>query len=208
MRKNKNYNGYTAKTPDNLQLDAGAFFLNFIVGTDTYSTAKAAGKLLGATQGGGEFKATPEIRNTEIDGVKSRVVGLVSIDGWETYLKATLIEVTKESISKALAVASIKDDFSETYTEISGKQIILDTDHISNVTWVGHIAGYDNPIIIQVYNALNESGLTLAVSDKAEGKIEVTFFGYNTVEDYSSEEIIPPFKIYYPKTVTAPVEGG
>ena len=46
------YSGFSAGTSNKLMLDAGAFFKNFAVGTDTYATAKAAGKLIGATQGG------------------------------------------------------------------------------------------------------------------------------------------------------------
>ena len=53
----KTYNGITSKTTKHLQLDAGAFFMNFEVGKDTYESAKKAGKCLGATQGGGTFTA-------------------------------------------------------------------------------------------------------------------------------------------------------
>ena len=68
----KAFNGITAGTPKNLQLDAGAFFIGFEVGKDTYASAKKAGKCLGATQGGGTFTAKPTIRTVDVDGAVGR----------------------------------------------------------------------------------------------------------------------------------------
>lgn len=70
MANPKVYSGFTAKTPEKLLLDAGAFFKNFEVGVDTFESAVTAGKLIGATAGGGVFEAKPDIRPIEIDGVK------------------------------------------------------------------------------------------------------------------------------------------
>ena len=52
MRK---YSGFTTETAQSLLLNAGAFFKNFDPATDTFDSAVAAGKLIGATKGGGEF---------------------------------------------------------------------------------------------------------------------------------------------------------
>ena len=57
----KAYSGINKDTTKHIQLDAGAFFKNFDPATDTYATAKTAGKCLGATQGGGEFSAMPAL---------------------------------------------------------------------------------------------------------------------------------------------------
>jgi len=72
MNKCESYSGYTEKTAENLLLDAGAFFIDFDIETDTFETAVADGKLLGATRGGGSFEATPEIRSIEVDGVHGK----------------------------------------------------------------------------------------------------------------------------------------
>ena len=58
------YSGFTEATAENLLLDAGAFFVDYEVDTDTFETAVTSGKLLGATRGGGSFNATPTIRKT------------------------------------------------------------------------------------------------------------------------------------------------
>lgn len=192
------YSGYTADTADNMLLDAGAFFLNFEVGTDTYESARTAGKLLGATRGGGEFKAGMNIRTIEVDGVKGRAKGLERNDGWEIYLKATVLEITKETIKKALASAKeTAGQSGDAYDTIEGNNEIELADYIDNVTWVGCLAGSSEPVIIQVYNALNTEGLTLSVTDKNESTVALTFYAHFDGADLET----PPFKIYYPKSV-------
>lgn len=190
----KTYTGFNANTADNLLLDAGAFFVNFEVGTDTYETAKAT-KLLGATRGGGEFKAAMTVRQIEIDGVKGRAKGLEVNDAWEVYLKATVLEINKETLKHALA-SSKAGTGSEGYDEIVGNNDIELTDYIDNITWIGKISGSDKPVIIQVLNALNTDGLTLTVSDKNEATMVMTFYGHYATDDLDN----PPFKIFYPKS--------
>ena len=68
-------------------------------------------------------------------------------------------------------------------------------DYIDNVTWVGNLSGSNEPVIIQVYNALNTDGLKLTVQDKNEATIPTTFYGHYSQENLDQ----PPFKIYYPK---------
>lgn len=191
----KTYTGFNANTADNLLLDAGAFFLNFEVGTDTYESAKAT-KLLGATRGGGEFKAAMTVRQIEIDGVKGRAKGLEVNDAWDVYLKATVLEINEETLAKALASSTKSESTVDTdYTEIVGNNDIELTDYIDNVTWIGKIAGSDDPVMIQVFNALNTDGLTLTVADKNEATMQMTFYGHYDTTDLDN----PPFKIWYPK---------
>lgn len=187
------YSGFTTDTADSLLLDAGAFFKNFVVGTDTFASAVTAGKLIGATQGGGEFSAVPEVRQIEIDGVKGRAKGLETIDSWEVYLKANIIEVKLDTIKAALCSSST-DTSTENYTKVTANNNIELTDYIDNITWVGTLSGSDKPVIIQVYNALSTDGIKLSPKDKAEGVIEMTYYGHYTQADLNT----PPFAIYYP----------
>ena len=193
----KTYSGFTDKTPEHLLLDAGAFFKNFIVATDTFETAVTAGKLIGATRGGGEFKAVPTIRPMPIDGVKGRAKGLQTIDEWDVSLMSNVLEITKDSLMAALAAAKVDTETSLDYDIIEGKQTIELSDYIDNITWVGRLSGSAKPVIIQVFNAFNGDGLTLGVNDKGEAVSKMTFLGHYDASALDS----PPFKIYYPKPV-------
>ena len=76
MNKKKSFNGLTKKTKENLMLDAGAFFKNFTVGEDTYETAKTGGKCIGATKGGGEFSAKPNMNIIYTAGLNFSLFGI------------------------------------------------------------------------------------------------------------------------------------
>src|SRR5690625_923201 len=196
---NKTYSGYTADTAENLLLDAGAFFIDFEIDTDTFETAVSAGKLLGATRGGGTFTATPEIRNIEVDGVKGKAKGLQVIDSWTVTMLANVLEVTKEGLAKALTASETDESTNTTYNIITAKNHIELTDYIDNITWVGTLAGTEEPVIIQIYNAINTNGLTLQTQARNEAVIAMTFEGHYDDADLDA----PPFAIYYPKNETA-----
>lgn len=198
--KKRSYSGYTKKTVENLLLDAGAFFRNFTyeeggTANDTFDSAVKAGKLIGATKGGGEFSAVATIRQIEVDGVKGRAKGLEVIDSWDVYLKATVLETTAETIKVALGAAAVDTESDEDYDVITGNAAIDLEDYLDNVTWVGTLSGSSEPIIIQVFNGLNTDGLKLTVQDKNEATIPMTFYGHYTDDDLDS----PPFRVLYPK---------
>lgn len=204
--------GYNTKTMENLHTGAGAYFKNFTVGVDTYETARTDGKLLGATQGGGEFKAAAEIRQIEIDGLPGKAKGAEIIDSWEVSLGMTFIETTPETLALSLGAADIDTTTNGTYNIIQGRNAFEDADYIDNITYIGTLTGSDEPIIVQVFNALSTDGLNIKVEDKKEGTIPVTVFGH--YEDNGDGSLdAPPFKIFYPKgsnvaTPVASVVGG
>lgn len=201
----RNYNGITKKTVENLQLDAGAFFKNFVIGEDTYASAKAAGKIIGATDGGGSFRATATIRQITVDGAGTRVMGFANVDGWEVALGFTLKEMTTDALKDALGLADVNKDATTTlegYDVITGRMSIEEGDFIENVTWVGCLSGSSNPIYIQLTSGFNENGLTFNMKDKSEGSIACTFYGYNSLDEYMEDEVKPPFVIYRPHTTS------
>ena len=53
-----------------------------------------------------------------------------------------------------------------------------------------------------IKNGLNEDGLSYQVQDENEGKIGVTFYGYNDLADFVSAEVNPPFELYIPEVTT------
>lgn len=189
----KTISGFNAKTAENLMLDAGAFYRDFEVGTDTVETATA--KLIGATRGGGKFEAKPSVRAIEVDGVKGRAKGLQVIDSWDVSMEANVLEITKETL-KAGLIGTNEDGASvENYDVITAKNYIELTDYVENITYIGNISGSDHPVIIQLLNALNVEGLSLQTKDKDEAVIALKFVGSYDPAELDS----PPFKIYYPK---------
>lgn len=190
--------GVTANTAKHLQLDAGAFFKNYDVATDTYASASA--KLIGATAGGGSFAAVPTIRRIEVDGLKGATKGYETIDEWQITLTANVKEITVASLELALATGShtsVKSPSTENannYEKIVAANDIADANYTTNVTWIGRLSGSSLPVIIVVKNALCTNGLTLTTADKSEGVIALTLTGHYTVSDLDT----PPFEIYYP----------
>ena len=191
----KKYSGFTTETAKSLLLNAGAYFKNYDVGTDDFNSAVAAGKLIGATKGGGEFSAVPEIRQIEVDGVAGRAKGLETIDSWDIYLKANVLEVKEATIQSGLAASSVDSTTNTNYDIITASNNLEVSDYIDNITWVGTLSGSDKPVIIQIFNALNTEGLKFSATDKAEATISLTFYAHYTQDDLDT----PPFKIYYPK---------
>lgn len=170
--------GFNSKTAENLLLDAGAFFKNYDMETDTFETAVTAGKLIGATRGGGQFNATPDIRQIEVDGVKGRAKGLEALDSWEVSLGANVLEVTKDTLQMALGAAVVDTETNQDYDIIKAKNGIALEDYIENITWVGTLSGSNKPAIIQVYNALNMGGLSIQTQSKNEAVLAMTFTGH------------------------------
>lgn len=197
------YSGYTSETAKSLLLDAGAFFKNFYVGTDTFASAVTAGKLLGATSGGGSFNAVPTMRNIEIDGIKGEAKGLKVLDSWDVGLSANVKEIKKATIQAALATSEVDTATSSDYDIIQAKNEIALTDYIDNITWIGNLSGTNKPVIIQIYNALNGNGLSVDFADKDEAVLGMEFKGHYTDTNLDN----PPFKIYYPKAITNTVDS-
>lgn len=187
------YSGYTESTAEHLVLDAGAFYKNFEVGTDTPATASA--KLLGATRGGGTFTATPTVRQIQVDGVKGAAKGLKTLDSWEVSISANMLELDTDTLKTALAAGDVDTTTDTDYDIITARNNIELTDYIDNITWIGTLSGSDKPVIIQVYNALSNDGLTLQTEDANEAVATLTFMGHYDGSDLQT----PPFKIYYPK---------
>ena len=191
----KKYSGFTTETAKSLLLNAGAYFKNYDVNTDDFDSAVTAGKLIGATKGGGEFSAVPEIRQIEVDGVAGRAKGLETIDSWDIYLMANVLEVKEATIQSGLAASSVDTSTNTNYDIITASNNLEVSDYIDNITWVGTLSGSDKPVIIQIFNALNTEGLKFSTTDKAEATISLTFYAHYTQDDLDT----PPFKIYYPK---------
>lgn len=195
----KTYTGLTTKTKKHLLLGAGAFFRNFLVGTDTYESAVSGGKLLGATQGGGEFNAVATFRQIPVDGAVGDIKDLEDIERWDVTMSATMLEVTKQTVALALGSATITTmTGTAPYNKIVGNNGLSSGD-FNNITWCGCLLGETKPMLIQIDNALCTNGLNLSMTDGEEGKIALEFHGFYDAVDTGAEPVAP-FAIYMTET--------
>lgn len=200
----KTYSGFNADTAQNLLLDSGAYFVNFDIMEDTPEGASA--KLLGATSGGGKFEAKPDIRSVKVDGVKGDAKGLQILDSWSVTMSANLLEFKADTFKYALAAAktSASTVGTKNYTKIEAKNQIEDTDYLDNITWVGALSGSNEPVIIQVFNALNTEGLSINPKDSDDIVAELQFKGHYDPSSLDN----PPFCVYYPSRTTTEETTG
>ena len=182
--------GLSTNTPNNLLLGAGAFYKNWVVGTDTPATATS--KLLGATDGGGSFSATPAIRQVSVDGAPGPTIGLEVIDGWTATLTANVKEITADNLE--LALSNSTETSVTNGTKITTGHDLAAADYLTNITWVGSISGMTQPVIIVLKNALSMNGISLTVTDKNEAVLPLTLTAHYALADLET----PPFEIIFP----------
>ena len=192
------YTGYTCETKEFFLLDSGAVFKNFIVGEDTVETATAAGKLIGATRGGSTFTATPTTRMREVDGLRGTPKGGIAIDDWTVTLLSNFIEIKPETLKAALGAADIDEGADGEYTIIRGRSAANDSDYYDNITWVGTLSGSAKPVIIQLYNAMSTSGISMSFADKSEATLPVTFAATYDACGGTTDPNFAPFAIFFP----------
>ncbi len=188
------------ETFQNLQLNAGAFLVNFDYSTyENASTLRTAltgaladpTKLLGATRGGGSFVVTSEIREPDVDGKRYRFKGGAFVDSVDAQLTGTLVEIMPNRFAQILATG--ESTTSGQKTTIKMRTAINEDDYISSLVWVGDMSD-GGLVLIALKNALNNNGMTLTFTDKGEGTIPFEFHAYQeNVEDYD----YAPFEVIF-----------
>lgn len=176
-------NGFSADTPQNLQLDAGVFLKNVDLESATTDallrTALEAAmidktKKIGATSGGGSFSVTPEFMNIaeNLDGARMKIKGLMRITNVEVMLTTTIKEITKDNLALSMAATTVSVQNGSLLKPRFNLEL---TDYLENIVWVGTMTGSDNLLVIVMENVLNTSGMTISFEDKGTGSIEVQF---------------------------------
>lgn len=190
-------NGFTANTATNLQLDAGIFVRGLADPSTFNGTVTTPAKTIGATSGGGSFTAIPTFRNIfeDLDGARGVYKGGQVIDSWEIKMTTTIKEMTAENLKLALAAADTTAASSGKYDTTVARLEVKEEDYLDNFCFIGTINGQDTPVIVEMKNVLNMSGLNLTVADKATGSVSLELQAHF---DLSKPEEVP-FKIYTPK---------
>ncbi|MGL5646704.1 MAG: hypothetical protein ACRDDY_02540 [Clostridium sp.] len=193
-------NGFTDKTAQNLQLDAGILAKN-LTDPKSFAGTLTAEQIVGATSGGGSFTAKPELRNifADLDGARGSYKDGNVVDNWEIKLTATLKEMTAENFKLALGASRVtKGQVSDKYDTIEGKMVVEASDYLNNLCWIGTLNGQAQPIIIELKNVLNISGVNFSFADKGTGGLAIELQAHFSVTEADRDKV--PFTIYTPKT--------
>ena len=192
--------GLRPETFENLQLNAGVFLKGFDLDTpadnDALETAilealEAGTGVLGATRGGGSFRAVPTMRSIEADGKRAEFVGSQMIDTWDIRLTGTLLEITPENMKDALVCADMTTTGNKTTVKI--RRDIKTEDYIPSLCWVGDTArGF---VAIELTNALNTAGANFTFTDKGEGTLPFEFVAHQA--DLKGGEYLPVRVIFF-----------
>ena len=175
--------GITPTSINNMQLDAGAFFVDLDTSVLTVnSTAEdfaellqeglESGKCLGATTGGGTFNAVPEARQIEADGLKFNPIGFTVYDAWDINLSTTMKEFNMNNIKLAIPTAETFEDGS-----IGASSTLLLHHYIKKFLWAGRL-GDGRLLMIELDNVLNSSGMSLTINNNGEGEVPVEFVAH------------------------------
>lgn len=181
--------GYTAQTPQNLMIDAGAIYTSY---------GEVGEKLLGATSGGNEFIVAVNTRDVKVDGLKGTMKGLTRIISVDVTLKVNMLEITAETLR--IALMGVIDATGLDYDVITGKTEILLSDYIPNIALVGRISGSAKPVVIMLKNALSSDGIKFSNQDAADNILPLVF----TASIDPTTPTVSSYEIRFPKIVVAP----
>ena len=176
--------GLTPESINNMQLDAGAFFVDLDTSGLTKDSTAAdfadilqkegmeKGKCLGATTGGGTFNAVPETRQIEADGLKFNPKGFTVYDAWNINLSTTMKEFSEKNIKIAIPTAEVLGDGS-----IGARSTLMLHHYIDKFMWAGRL-GDGRLAMIELDNVLNASGMSLTINNNGEGEVPVEFVAH------------------------------
>lgn len=187
--------GVSTNTPKRIMFGAGTIHKNLLYDSSNH-TWNFDASIIGATNGGSKFTATPEVTPVEADGALVAVKGLNVKTGEVAEMEINLLELTPEII-KASIFGQDGTSSDSNYDLIESKPDIEEGDYFDNIAFVGRTLEGKNIIVI-LDNALCTSGLELSSANK-EGAVGTYTFASHA--ELSSDLDTLPYHIYYPKTV-------
>jgi len=201
--------GVRAASFEKLQLNAGAFLKNFdysaYTDADALKTAIRSALasdtyVLGLTQGGGTFQATPNIRKIEGDGIRGNLKGATVNDGWDVKLTGTMKEITADNMQ--LAGMCMDKAVSGRMTTLTLRNDIADADYIPHLIWVGDTSR--GAVLIDLSNCLNTTGINMTFTDKGEGTLPFEMLAHS--DDIDADEAPVTVIMFAALTVAAAIE--
>jgi hypothetical protein len=162
---------------------------------DILNKAKADGKSLGATTGGGTFNAVPEMEQIEVDGMTYPVIGSTVMYSWDVTLATTVREITAKNIKRFLATMETLSD------GITVASTLTPNHYIPNLVWVGALISGEIALI-NLKNVINTEGMAMTIADRGGASIPVTFRAHQS--DLLTMQYAPFRMIFFKVEVTVP----
>ncbi|MCK9492691.1 MAG: hypothetical protein M0Q24_11475 [Sulfurimonas sp.] len=181
-------NGISSKSPQRYALGPGEIRLNYVDGDNP-------GTLFGATMGGNSFIVEMEIRDTRPDGARGKMKGFRNIDAIEARIEANMLEISRESLLRALPGAS--GEVEGDHFKITPGLAISANSYLDNVAILGNISGSDTPFVGIIKNVLADEGLELAFQDRDDIVQPITFSAHFDAADATTV----PFEVRFPADV-------
>ena len=174
-----------------LQLNAGILLSSFVPATGEVKEAD----ILGATNGGVNFSATPTFSDfgEDIDNAPVNVKELKRLERWEVTMGGNFVTV---DVALAKRLAGAADVDASDGTKIVPRGNLKDED-FADLWWVGDYSdenGNNNGgyVAIHMLNSLSTGGFSLQSANRGKGQFAFTFMGHYSIEDQSKV----PFEVY------------
>ena len=161
-------------TFDELVVDAGVILTEF----DPENPELVDENIVCATTGGINPTCVPTYSDwgEDVDNCPNGMMELMHLDGWETSLGFTALNITPEGIKLALGVADV------TGNKIVPRRNIDHTKDFRDIWWVGDRSD-DGFVAFRLINALSTSGFSLQTTKNGKGQLAVTLGGHVSIKD-------------------------
>ena len=175
--------GITSDTPNRIEFDAGAVYLDW---------GEPGEELVGATRGGAKFSVEEDIRQAEVDGASfGPVEDLRRSISITVTLAVTLAEWSLAQLTRMLRGTSTSDGVHRLITPVKD---IAASDYLVNVSLVASVMGNSDPCILQLLNVLETGPWDITTGDQDEGQLAVNFMAHYSI----AAPTVPPYRIYWP----------
>lgn len=144
---------------DPIVIDAGLVYKNW---------GELSEAMIGVTRGGNTFQVEPEYKDIQRDGARGKEKHMKRLINLDANLVVNLMTLSKENIKDAVGCANVEGDIVKTKLDVE------ETDYIDNITLIGEKLG-GGYIRITIFNAFSDEGIEIAMEDREETVVEVTF---------------------------------
>ena len=150
--------------------------------------------MLGVTRGGNSFQVEPEYKEIERDGARGKEKHMKRLINLDANLVVNLMTLSKANIKDAVGCASVDGDIVKTKLDVE------ETDYIDNITLIGEKLG-GGYIRITIFNAFSDEGIEIAMEDREETVVEVTFAAHFDPESSEAADYEDLFEIEHLATL-------